>query len=307
MKNLTSTINSEIQDFRGDPASINLIAWITRLLPRGRGAFPRWVGKTFSSYFSKCYFTTRHGAKLAIPPSSLDLIIRTKIWNNSWEHWVFDTCQWVLPANGVVYDIGANVGYMAIELLHKFPHAKGILFEPQPLLDIAIQHSINLNHFNDRAKLPAVALSDCNGSAALHLFNHDGHASLARSTSYQNKIDVPTSTLDQAVLSSALPPPDVIKIDVEGHENTVFIGGANTLRAAKPSIIFECSDDIQFKNIQATLAGCGDYKFVKAIGSYRPVELVESFQSLAGKTDILAVERSRQNNLPAPLAALFNE
>ena len=290
---------------KADPLLLNAIAATMRILPRGRGVFARWMGSTFSSYLSSCHFTTRHGAKLAIAPSSLDLIATAKIWNNAWEHWVYDSCKWVMPPDGVIYDIGANVGYIAIEMLHELSGCKGVLFEPQPPLAKALRRSIELNNFQDRALLQEIALSDSRGTASLNLFRHDGHASLSRNDASIKQINVSTITLDEAVQELHLPLPDVIKLDVEGHEISVIAGGERVLTQARPSICFECSDNQQFREIRNRLARCGDYTFLLAAGSYRPITTISDGDSLSGKTDILAIESTRRDQLPPALQALF--
>ena len=47
-----------------------------------------------------------------------------------------------------------------------------------------------------------------------------------------------TTTVD-AEISSGAPPPQFMKIDVEGHELEVLAGAENTLRYHRPSLIFE--------------------------------------------------------------------
>jgi hypothetical protein len=55
----------------------------------------------------------------------------------------------------------------------------------------------------------------------------------------QSSIRCPMTTLDALVAGGTLPPPDVIKIDVEGGEWDVFLGARQTLAAHRPAIIFE--------------------------------------------------------------------
>jgi FkbM family methyltransferase len=295
-------------DSSADPLLLSVVAKIAQRLPRGKGAFSRAVGRLFADYLSNCHFTTRYGAKLAISPSSLDFYATAKQWGNSWEHWVFDTCRWALPAEGVFYDIGANVGYMSIEMLQQLPASRAVLFEPQPKLVQVIQKSIALNHLQQRAQLLPIALSDSSGSAALNLFANDGHASLSDGNPGQRQITVKMMTLDEAGLAYNLPPPDLIKIDVEGHELSVLRGGAQLLRSARPCICFECSSQSQYAAIRGMLAEMGDYIFIKAFGSYRPVQVMpEVVDFSTAKLDFLAIDSSRQAQLPVPLASLFSE
>jgi len=290
----------------GDPLLVNMVSAITRILPRGRGAIPRLVGHLFSDYLQTCHITTRYGAKLAIAPSSLDLIATAINWGRSWEHWVYDTCRWIMPPEGVFYDIGANVGYMAIELLHQLPNTRGVLFEPQPQLVEALNRSKELNAFQDRCQILECALSNSSGLAYLNRFNHDGHASISNQSQLKEQIKVRSMTLDDAVEKYLLPLPDVIKIDVEGYEGNVLQGGLKTLEAARPSIIFECSTMGQFQEISAILRQVGDWRFFYALGSYRPLRQIPQNETLNGKTDILAIETARSTDLPQEFHPYFS-
>jgi hypothetical protein len=52
----------------------------------------------------------------------------------------------------------------------------------------------------------------------------------------------------------------------------------------------------------------GDYIFIKAFGSYRPVQVMpEVVDFSTAKLDFLAIDSSRQAQLPVPLASLFSE
>lgn len=289
-----------------DPPLVRMVSMVIRILPRGRGAIPRLIGSLFSDYLQTCHITTRYGAKLAIAPSSLDLIATTINWDRSWEHWVYDTCRWIMPPDGVFYDIGANIGYMSVELLHQLPHARGVLFEPQPQLVEALNRSKQLNAFLDRCQILDVALSDSSGSAYLNRFNHDGHASISNQSQQKNPIQVRIKTLDEAVKTDHLPLPDVIKIDVEGHEQNVLHGGLKTLAAARPSLILECSAMEQFQAISAILRQVGDWRFFHAEGSYRPLRPFLANEVLSKKTDILAIECSRSSTLPPEFHPYFS-
>jgi FkbM family methyltransferase len=290
---------------KGDPLLIGMVSAMVRVLPRGRGAFARQFGRLFFKYLQTCYVTTRYGAKLAVAPSSLDLIVTMINWGGSWEHWVYDTCKWIMPRDGVFFDIGANVGYMAIELLHEFPDARGVLFEPQPQLIGALNRSIELNRLHQRCQVLECALSDASGMARLNRFAHDGHASISRVGGAIGEIEVRTRTLDEVMERCTLPPPDVIKIDVEGHEGQMLKGGLHTLKAARPSLIFECSAKGQFDEIAALLRQAGHYRYFSAIGSYRPIRPILEEGEWQGKTDILAIEFSRRNELPSEFQPYF--
>lgn len=287
-----------------DPSALAMIATIVRMLPRGRGVFARFFGRIMANYFRECYVTTKYGAKLAIAPSSLDFFVTMKNWGGSWEHWVYDSCKWVMPKKGIFYDIGANVGYMTIELMHEVTKATSVAFEPQETLTSALAKSVMLNGFQSRVQIIGCALSDHNGTAFLSLYAHDGHASLSCQGQEKGQVEVHTMTLDEAVKKNSLPHPDLIKIDVEGHEAAILRGGLETLRKSKPNVVFECSSEEQLHNIVEELLSIGDYQLFHAIGSYRPIKRFELDETILDKVDILAIETSRMAMLPSAFRKL---
>ncbi len=84
-------------------------------------------------------------------------------------------------------------------------------------------------------------LSDTAGSINLYLGKHTIHASLESTKTGRKKtqgcIEVTAYTLDGLVQDNGLPPPDVIKLDVEGAELAVIKGARQTLSINHPPII----------------------------------------------------------------------
>lgn len=141
-----------------------------------------------------------------------------------------------------VCDIGANNGHWIKALYNQYPNFKSaVLIEPQVnlidnlnTLDIG---SVTKNIFN-------VGISDNNGSMVLN-----GDNACASFLNLNNNInnsimelsDVKTSvevlTLDTLYEKNSLPKPDLIKIDVQGLENAVIIGGKNIFKDAKCVVV----------------------------------------------------------------------
>jgi hypothetical protein len=108
--------------------------------------------------------------------------------------------------------------------------------------------------------------------------------------------------LDDLVRSERVPPPDVVKIDVEGYEYYVLKGARETIRVHRPHIVFEISNESRpapdmFDVI--TTAGEGDYEFLFANGSYRPdcIVAASDVRPSAGEHfDVLARSISRRRS-----------
>jgi len=88
-------------------------------VPRGKGWFPRVIGRLFADSIH-CWIATKRGARLAVVPCSLDAFAAISNQGGTWNEHVFNTCARFLGKGRVFYDIGANVGYMAIEMAQLF-------------------------------------------------------------------------------------------------------------------------------------------------------------------------------------------
>jgi FkbM family methyltransferase len=140
-------------------------------------------------------------------------------------------------SGGTFIDVGANVGLMTLLVADKVNHA--ILFEPNPLGVERARENLRLNDLKFDVYL--MALSNKVGSIPFE--------SLGKMSSCNRVVDgfatsLPTirvqrTTLDRLIQEvPPLPAPiKAIKIDVEGHENSVLEGMRETLRVVRPKIV----------------------------------------------------------------------
>ncbi len=132
----------------------------------------------------------------------------------------------------VVYDIGANVGfYTLLASVLVGPTGKVLAFEPLPRNVDYLRAHLKLNHCHNTTLVTA-AVSDVMGTAR---FDGSGDNSMAHLAS-DGALTVETVTLDHVVLTQGEPPPQVLKIDVEGAEVAVLQGGRRTIETYRPTI-----------------------------------------------------------------------
>ena len=157
-------------------------------------------------------------------------------------HWKF-LDQRICKYNNI-FDVGANRGQMALYFgRSKRIDAKLYCFEPVYDLYVDLDINIRLNNIKNAACLN-IALAETRGHADfLYSPNHQtqgklGHVEATYVVSEATSITVPTSTLD-SLMNDCLPPPDLLKIDVEGGAESVLVGAGNMLTQRRPDIFVE--------------------------------------------------------------------
>jgi FkbM family methyltransferase len=161
--------------------------------------------------------------------------------------------QWAKDG-AVLYDIGANVG--AYSLIAASRGAKVVAFEPAHQNAYKLQRNIFLNKFDDRVTVVPMALSDEERVIQLDQEDSSFGATANFSASSPGKIAFGQSALairlDTAIKMFSLPPPSLIKIDVDGAEIEVLNGSKRLLEnQALKSILVEADErnEAQVKNI----------------------------------------------------------
>ena len=132
----------------------------------------------------------------------------------------------------VIADIGANVGFYALEMARAVgPGGRVLAFEPDPLTFRLLQDRVNHGSVKN-IETYQVALSDTSGRAALYCsaYNRaDNRLSPSHTESHVEVCDVDVRRLDE-FLSGLDIHIDGLKIDVQGNEEQVLRGAEATLR-----------------------------------------------------------------------------
>lgn len=142
-----------------------------------------------------------------------------------------------LKKGSVFYDVGANIGiYSLLAADYVGPEGKVLAFEPNDLNLSYLRQSIALGVHN--VEVLDFAIGDKDGTLT---FDRKGGSMSGRLISEAEKaVDpqiVKVRSID-SLIESGLPPPDVIKIDIEGGEGAALEGAVRTLERG-PVIICE--------------------------------------------------------------------
>lgn len=140
-------------------------------------------------------------------------------------------------AGRVFWDVGANAGLVSYSMAQKARPSQIEFFEPQPFL---FQSTHDALAGIVAARGHPMALSDHCGTERFLLMRGESTKSrLGGSAAAENHQQVEVNTGDSLILSGKALPPDLIKIDTEGHEREVLRGLQETIRRYRPDIFFE--------------------------------------------------------------------
>lgn len=137
----------------------------------------------------------------------------------------------------VVYDVGANVGiYSLLASLRVGTTGKVYAFEP---MDRNLRYLRRHVALNDLQNCFVLEEAVCNREGTL-MFSAMAWSSSMGRLSPDGEIVVRSTTLDRCIYGErGLPPPNVIKIDVEGAELEVLEGAARALTEFHPTMFLE--------------------------------------------------------------------
>ena len=138
---------------------------------------------------------------------------------------------------GVFLDVGANFGNHTVLLADNFDRVAAL--EPNPLTIERLRRNLELNGL-DHVRVLEFGLSDQDAELPFH----DEVGSNPGASRFLDNIPS-AATLravrlgDDVVKEFALSPVEAIKIDVEGHEEQVIAGLAETISSDRPIVVFE--------------------------------------------------------------------
>lgn len=186
-------------------------------------------------------FPTKHGFNLAANLRNAEHR-RMYFYGEHDERYEINNIVKFLQNGDVCWDVGANVGFYTC-LFATLVKAQGrvVAFEPIASTRVFLEENIRLNGFQN-VTVKNIALGDFPGRRRVFL-NHpdlaEGTVSLkSEDGPYTELIEI--NTIDN--LYASLPPPDFIKIDVEGYQMEVLNGGKKFFSQFSPMIMAELRD-----------------------------------------------------------------
>jgi FkbM family methyltransferase len=145
----------------------------------------------------------------------------------------------------VVYYVGAHVGYTALLFARAVGQSGKIFaFEPLPANIKRFQRNIAINGEGRVVRLIPMAASGEEGCTRFLVHSSTAMGKLkgvhGRNARYLGEINVPTVQLDDFVYRDLNPPPNVIKMDIEGVERGLFLAWNGFWRRFDQSVCSNC-------------------------------------------------------------------
>ncbi len=181
-----------------------------------------------------------------------------------------------LPADALLYDVGAHRGLFSLVHCAVGPHRRAVLFEPSRSLTNDARTLLARNGFDGRAEVRVCGVGDRAGARritedALGFAQPAGDDDADAAT-------IEFTTLDEEWRRTGQVP-SVVKIDVEGAEGEVIRGAAALLREIRPLLFLELHMDVlerRGESVEALLSqltSCG-YHFEEPDGRTRSARAI---------------------------------
>jgi FkbM family methyltransferase len=186
-----------------------------------------------------------------------------------------------LAEDACCVDIGANMGVVLRDIVRVAPRGRHIAYEPLPELAAELARDF------PQVEVRQAAVSDHMGEATFYRhMQRDTRSGLSALDYGEEQLEPFAVRLED--LDSSLPDdfvPALVKIDVEGAEEQVIRGAAQTLARHRPIVVFEHDASARHfgtssEQLQELLTSLGLRLFdIDGRGPYGPSELAERVNS----------------------------
>jgi len=202
--------------------------------------FPRGAGRIVDRYFSEISFKddvstveTTDGFNISVPPN--DAVGRQIYLTGQFDRSIVEILVAFSTPGDTLLDIGANLGYVSACFLKNVADSTVIAVEPQPLIVDLLQK--NLHQFGERQRVFPIALSDQDGDAWFYVDPQNKGRSRLVSRAFEGSRQIETRSTQGFLNDLNLERLDLVKIDVEGHEESILRAGKEKLKSLQPKII----------------------------------------------------------------------
>ena len=200
--------------------------------------FQRGIGRVITKVFKDPVFKedvakvpTTDGIDLTVYTN--DLIGRHIYLTGAYERSTIEVICNFAQDGDVLLDIGANIGYISASFLKNIPHSRVVAVDPQTGIQDLLH--ANLSQFApNRYSIHPVALSDHDGTDMFATTpGNTGDSFLTEDALGAYPVDVRSAGQFLDCVGKV----DLVKLDVEGHEETILTSARDYLKTVQPRIV----------------------------------------------------------------------
>lgn len=196
----------------------------------------------------------------------LDLQTEKDYWLGSYEPELQETIRREIRPGMIVYDVGANIGYVSLLFGRAVgSHGKVFAFEALPANLERIRANLALN---SPTPITAVGMAVVDATRPVEFLTHASNAmgkaagsAGRKKETYGTTLTVPGIALDDFIYTQGNPPPQAIKIDIEGGEVMALPGMRRMLREGHPLAFIELHGPESARAVWDELSSAGYHLF----------------------------------------------
>ncbi|PWH16544.1 MAG: hypothetical protein DDG59_09260 [Anaerolineae bacterium] len=192
----------------------------------------------------------------------LDLSQEKDYWLGTYEPDLQRAIEEWVQAGQTAYDVGANVGYVTLLFARRVgEQGKVIAFEPFPANVHRLKQNLAANAGLAPMEVVAAAVVEAAQTVTFLIGPSDDTGRVVEHgtdvSAGSEQLAVPGVALDALVFEQGYPPPQVVKIDVEGGEVAVLRGMRRLLEQVRPLVLLETHNPACSEAAWQILTQCG--------------------------------------------------
>ncbi len=225
----------------------------------------------------------KHGRFLVNPRDTY--IGRSMLAYGEYSEVEWDFLSQLVPENGAVVEVGANIGTFTVPLARKVgPRGLVLAFEPQPLVFNQLAANLALNDLVSAQAINAACGADA-GWTGINRIDpmrevNFGGVRFEALRNDESDVRVRVERLDDVVDLAAV---DLLKIDVEGMELDVLEGAAELIVSRRPLIYVEAQHPDRSPELLSFLDEAGYKMWWHLPPLYRPDNFFANDENIWGR------------------------
>ncbi len=204
----------------------------------------------------------------------------------------------ILTPDSVVYDVGANIGYHTTAFASRARQV--ISFEPNPQNFALLQQNTS---GLEQVTTYQTAVSNTLGTGYIADFDPAVYGNFGHMTMSTSGVQVPCITLDSVNHA----PPDLIKIDVEGHEYEVLQGCMHLLKSRRPVVYYEAIETPNLGDIYRMLTALDYRLYWLCVRNYNPNNFLGEQENIYLDSALMSIFAWPGHYDPLPLDPVLGE